>query len=116
MVTHAHLEFDITATNVTAAALSTAMAAVVLYTSAGADPVLFGKLGGCTVTSDTQDVTAAPIVKRKIVILLGAGFFQEFTNPAAYVSAFQGIGYRSTLALALSVPVTSVTEVVPTFT
>ena len=116
MVTQAHLEFDITATNATVANLSAAMAAVPLYTSAGADPVLFGKLGGCTVLSDTQDVTAAPVVKRKIVVTLGAGFFVEFTNAAAYPSAFQGLGYRSTLALALSVPITSVTEQVPTFT
>ena len=56
------LAYSATATNVTPAALSAAMAAVVLYTSPSADPVL-GQLFGLTVKSDTQSIFGSVVTR-----------------------------------------------------
>jgi len=60
------LSYSATPTNVTAAALSAAMAAVVLYTSPTADPVL-GQLYGLTVNSDSMLIFGG-VVTRTIIL------------------------------------------------
>lgn len=97
--TMATLEYDVTFTNVSAATLNTAMTAVPLYTNALTDPVINGLLG-CTIMSDTI-TTVGTIVKRVVVVALGAGFFALFPTAAAWANVFNGL-YKAVLALALS--------------
>lgn len=66
MTTTVTLAYSVTATNATTAALSTAMAAVRLYSNPSKDEVL-GRLLGLTVESDTMG-TVGQVVTRTIVL------------------------------------------------
>lgn len=103
--TQATLEYQLTATNVTATQLQTAMGAVVLYTSAANDPVLKG-VYDCTVSGDTTSA-AGLVVSRTIVLALGPEFLLRFPTPQAWLPAFNGL-FRSTLDQKLSARCTEV--------
>jgi hypothetical protein len=84
------------------------MAAVPLYASPVADPVL-KDLFDCTVTSDVTAQPAANKMRRTIQLALGAGFFSLFPNQAIgsfAQSPFADL-FGRTLALALPADVVS---------
>ncbi len=107
--TQCTLVYEAGSTTVAAGTLRTALEAVVLYASAGADPVLLG-LYDCTVASDVGTVVGANAV-RTIVLNLGAGFFALFPSAASWVGAFPDF-YTHTLSQGVQA---SVEPIAPVF-